>query len=300
MAFIPKYSSLRAAVRFGLFIKMLFFAKLIFTLWKGVRPLWKSQLLAFLCSTEGKASCLLPKPIQGINIFLHFAVSIFYPNHSQKEQSGNKTERNDLILSNQILDAAKVNSNNPSISIKSKFKSLLLFTMRQALIVRKNTLTDEEETRQRLAKMEKSLLLLAEQQNHILSVLNGITKWKLSLKGLPNNVVTTYWSTWCGVFSKVSYISNNCSWSWIACFPFNHQINRIHRSFCFFGEKDMQIFIWQLTSKIIYYTKHITGNKSKESYELAFDLVYICPIKSLCCRRRWRGLRRPWQQQGQW
>ena len=37
-------------------------------------------------------------------------------------------------------------------------------------------MTEEEETRQRLAKMEKSLLLLAEQQNHILSVLNGIAK----------------------------------------------------------------------------------------------------------------------------
>ena len=27
-----------------------------------------------------------------------------------------------------------------------------------------------------------------------------------------------------------------CSWSWIACSPFNHQINLIHRSFCFFVE----------------------------------------------------------------
>merc|ERR1719192_2990375 len=78
--------------------------------------------------------------------------AVFYPNQSKKEQSGSKAERNDLILSNQILDAAK------------------------GLIVRKNTMTEEEETRQRLAKMEKSLLLLAEQQNHILSVLNGIAK----------------------------------------------------------------------------------------------------------------------------
>merc|ERR1719228_3008506 len=35
--------------------------------------------------------------------------AVFYPNQSKKEQSGNKSERNDLILSNQILDAAKVN-----------------------------------------------------------------------------------------------------------------------------------------------------------------------------------------------
>ena len=122
MALSPQNLSLRAGVRFGLFIKMRFFAKLISTFWKGVRPLWKSQLLAFLCSTEGEASGLLPKPIQGINMFLHFAVFIFYPNHSQKEQSGNKTERNDLILSNQILDAAKVNSNTSSTSIQKQIQ----------------------------------------------------------------------------------------------------------------------------------------------------------------------------------
>ena len=95
--------------------------------------------------------------------------AVFYPNQSKKEQSGSKSERNDLILSNQILDAAKVNI----YWIKRKINS----EQNQGLIVRKNALTDEEETRQRLAKMEKSLLLLAEQQNHILSVLNGIAKW---------------------------------------------------------------------------------------------------------------------------
>ena len=109
---------------------MFLFAKLISTFWIGVRPFWKSQLLAFLCSTEGEASGLLPKPIQGINMFFHFAVIIFYPNHYQKEQSGNKTERNDLILSNQILDAAKVNSNNksfiPQYQSRSELKYLLL------------------------------------------------------------------------------------------------------------------------------------------------------------------------------
>ena len=38
--------------------------------------------------------------------------AVFYPNQSKKEQSGSKAERNDLILSNQILDAAKVNAQN--------------------------------------------------------------------------------------------------------------------------------------------------------------------------------------------
>ena len=95
--------------------------------------------------------------------------AVFYPNQSKKEQSGSKSERNDLILSNQILDEAK--EKNPVVK-----NSLKKHSKNQGLIVRKNTLTDEEETRQRLAKMEKSLLLLAEQQNHILSVLNGIAK----------------------------------------------------------------------------------------------------------------------------
>ena len=34
--------------------------------------------------------------------------AVFFPNKSKKEQSGSTDERNDLVLSNQILDAAKV------------------------------------------------------------------------------------------------------------------------------------------------------------------------------------------------
>ena len=42
--------------------------------------------------------------------------------------------------------------------------------------MRKATLTDEEEARQRLAKMERALAVLADRQNHILAVLNSLTK----------------------------------------------------------------------------------------------------------------------------
>ena len=171
---------------------------------------------------------------------------------------------------------------NPEVdsSLYFFFINAITLTMRQALIVRKNTLTDEEETRQRLAKMEKSLLLLAEQQNHILSVLNGISKWKLSSKGVPNDIVTTHWSTWCGVFFKVRYIFNNCSWSWIACSPFNHQINLIHRSFCFFDEKYANLF---LTANFKDYILHETLNREQflRIVWWVFDLVYICQKESM-------------------
>jgi len=76
--------------------------------------------------------------------------AVFYPNTSKKEKSGPAGIRNDLILSETILVAAK------------------------GLIIKKNTITEEEETRKRLEKMEKSLLLMAEQQNHIISMLKSI------------------------------------------------------------------------------------------------------------------------------
>eukprot|EP00092_Neocalanus_flemingeri_P109150 GFUD01140253.1.p1 GENE.GFUD01140253.1~~GFUD01140253.1.p1 ORF type:complete len:520 (+),score=97.82 GFUD01140253.1:64-1560(+) len=76
--------------------------------------------------------------------------AVFYPNTSKKENSGPTGVKNDLVLSESILEAAK------------------------GLIIKKNTITEEQETKKRLQKMEKSLLLLAEQQNYIISMLNSI------------------------------------------------------------------------------------------------------------------------------
>eukprot|EP00090_Calanus_glacialis_P017219 TRINITY_DN26883_c0_g1_i4.p1 TRINITY_DN26883_c0_g1~~TRINITY_DN26883_c0_g1_i4.p1 ORF type:complete len:935 (+),score=234.23 TRINITY_DN26883_c0_g1_i4:53-2857(+) len=76
--------------------------------------------------------------------------AVFYPNTSKKEKSGPAGIKNDLILSESILVAAK------------------------SLIIKKNTITEEEETRKRLEKMEKSLLLMADQQNYIISMLKSI------------------------------------------------------------------------------------------------------------------------------
>ena len=76
--------------------------------------------------------------------------AVFYPNTSKKEKSGPAGIKNDLILSESILVAAK------------------------SLVIKKNTITEEEETRKRLEKMEKSLLLMADQQNYIISMINSI------------------------------------------------------------------------------------------------------------------------------
>merc|ERR1711915_92074 len=83
---------------------------------------------------------------------LHNKQAVFYPNTSKKEKSGPSGKKNDLILSENILMAAK------------------------GLVIKKNTITEEMETKKRLEKMEKSLLLLAEQQNHIISMINGLNK----------------------------------------------------------------------------------------------------------------------------
>jgi len=83
---------------------------------------------------------------------LHNKQAVFYPNTSKKEKSGPSGIKNDLILSENILMAAK------------------------GLVIKKNTITEEMETKKRLEKMEKSLLLLAEQQNHIISMINGLNK----------------------------------------------------------------------------------------------------------------------------
>ena len=76
--------------------------------------------------------------------------AVFYPNTSKKEQSLPTGVKNDLVLSESILEAAN------------------------GLIIKKNTITEEQETKKRLKKMEKSLLLMAEQQNYIISMLKSI------------------------------------------------------------------------------------------------------------------------------
>ena len=57
--------------------------------------------------------------------------AVFYPNTSKKEKSGPAGVKNDLVLSETILEAAK------------------------GLIIKKNTITEEQETKKRLEKMEK-------------------------------------------------------------------------------------------------------------------------------------------------
>ena len=94
--------------------------------------------------------------IFGSSKFLLFAErlpkkeAVFCPNTSKKEKSGPAGIKNDLILSESILVTAK------------------------SLVIKKNTITEEEETRKKLEKMKKSLLLMADQQNYIISMLNTI------------------------------------------------------------------------------------------------------------------------------
>ena len=71
---------------------------------------------------------------------------MFYLNTFKKEKSGPTGIKNDLILSESILVAAK------------------------SLIIKKNTITEEEESRKRLDKIEKSLLLMAYHQNYTISI----------------------------------------------------------------------------------------------------------------------------------
>ena len=87
--------------------------------------------------------------------------AVFYPNTSKKEKSGPAGIKNDLILSESILVAAK------------------------SLNIKKNTITEEGETRKRLEKMEKSLLLMADQQNYIISMLKSIKDWRPEWENLP-------------------------------------------------------------------------------------------------------------------
>ena len=59
---------------------------------------------------------------------------------------------NDLVLPENILEAAKV------------------------LIIKKNTITEEQEMKKRMEDMEKTLRLLANQQNHVIALINDMRK----------------------------------------------------------------------------------------------------------------------------
>ena len=98
--------------------------------------------------------------IFGTNNFLLFSQrlwrkeAVFYPNRSKKE-SGHHQERGcwscgDLVLPDPILEEAK------------------------GLVIKKNTITEEQETKRRLKDMEKALRLLANQQNHVIALINDM------------------------------------------------------------------------------------------------------------------------------
>jgi len=72
--------------------------------------------------------------------------AIFKPNKSKKEKSGH---HDDLVLSDEILEEAK------------------------ALLVKKTTISEGEELKERLTRIEKTLLLLSKQQNHIIQTLQN-------------------------------------------------------------------------------------------------------------------------------
>jgi len=76
--------------------------------------------------------------------------AVFEPNKSKKETSNGTTARNDLILPESILEAAR------------------------GLVIKKNTITEEQETKKRLRDMEKALKLLAEQQNYVITLLKNV------------------------------------------------------------------------------------------------------------------------------
>ena len=76
--------------------------------------------------------------------------AVFLPNKSKKERSNGTAARNDLILPESILEAAR------------------------GLVIRKNTITEEQEMKKRLTDMEKALKLLAEQQNYVITLLQDV------------------------------------------------------------------------------------------------------------------------------
>ena len=97
--------------------------------------------------------------IFGTNNFLLFSKrlwrkeAVFHPNRSKKEKGEGAGQLGclncgDLKLPESILEEAK------------------------SLVIRRNTVTEEMETQQRLRDMERALKLLADQQNHVISLIN--------------------------------------------------------------------------------------------------------------------------------
>ena len=109
-----------------------------------------------------KLSCLNRMfSICGTNNFLLFSKrlwrkeAVFHPNRSKKEKGKGAGQLSclscgDLKLPESILEEAK------------------------SLVIRRNTVTEEMETQQRLRDMERALKLLADQQNHVISLINDM------------------------------------------------------------------------------------------------------------------------------
>ena len=97
----------------------------------------------------------------GTNNFLLFSKrlwrkeAVFHPNRSKKEKGEGAGQLGclscgDLKLPESILEEAK------------------------GLVIRRNTVTEEMETQKRLRDMERALKLLADQQNHVISLINDM------------------------------------------------------------------------------------------------------------------------------
>ena len=73
--------------------------------------------------------------------------AVFLPNKSKKEMSNGTASRNDLTLPESILEAAR------------------------GLVIRKCAITEEQEMKKRLSDIEKTMKLLADQQNYVITLL---------------------------------------------------------------------------------------------------------------------------------
>ena len=83
---------------------------------------------------------------------------MFHPNRSKKEKGEGAgvgqpacLTCGDLKLPGSILEEAK------------------------SLVIRRNTVTDDMETKKRLQDMERALKLLADQQNHVIDLINNMS-----------------------------------------------------------------------------------------------------------------------------
>ena len=87
--------------------------------------------------------------IVALSYFQVFLLCI-QPNKSKKENSNITSARNDLTLPESILEAAR------------------------GLVIKKNTITEEQEMKKKLFEMERTMKLLADQQNYVITLLKDI------------------------------------------------------------------------------------------------------------------------------